>query len=163
MTSIKIRGGLFALAVVKRHGATNAHMASNNNGCFCVKTRAVSETFRRFNAQSYVILIVPGFNCPNAHRPPTACASIRFIFHFLAFAFFSRAMTPSAVTASGSSPCSHFQTARGETPKMSAPSACVTFSRSSSDLSCSENVIINLLLSANRKCFATTSHNIRLN
>src|ERR1700761_7548766 len=62
--------------------------------------------------------------------------------HFLDLAFFRRAITPSAVTVNGSWPCSHFHTARGETSKIYAPSACVTLSRSSSAFSCWEKVIL---------------------
>lgn len=62
------------------------------------------------------------------------------VFHFFTFARFRRAMTPSAVTASGSSPCNHFQTARGDTSNSVAASACVSPRRPSSDFSCSANI-----------------------
>lgn len=64
-------------------------------------------------------------------------------------AFLRRAMTPSAVTASGSSPCSHFQTARGDTSNSVAASACVSPRRSHSALSWSAKVILDDLASGN--------------
>src|SRR5690242_12721132 len=68
---------------------------------------------------------------------------LEIVFHFFTFARFRRAKIPSRVTASsGSSPCSHFQTARGETSNSAATSACVRPRRSRSNLSCSEKAIL---------------------